>query len=211
MVESDLGSKDHPISDVKSGKANGDSKGIELKVVTVSDSAKRCDAEKGNSYDKVGFEKAIELAGYGKFHYFLLATCGFVSTSEEMDVISMSFILPSAQCDLNLNTHTKGWLNCIIFIGMMAGAYVWGSVADSLGRKKVLIAISIMNALCIVASSFCQTYELFMLFRFLNGAALGGSGPVIWSYFAEFQPKKKRGSMLSFMAAFWTLGNLFVA
>lgn len=45
----------------------------------------------------------------------------------------------------------------------------------------------------------------FPLFR------LGGSGPVIWSYFAEFQPKAKRGSMLSFMAAFWTLGNLFVA
>lgn len=40
---------------------------------------------------------------------------------------------------------------------------------------------------------------------------MGGSGPVIWSYFAEFQPKAKRGSMLSFMAAFWTLGNLFVA
>lgn len=34
---------------------------------------------------------------------------------------------------------------------------------------------------------------------------------MIWSYFAEFQPKKKRGAMLSFMAAFWTLGNLFVA
>lgn len=40
---------------------------------------------------------------------------------------------------------------------------------------------------------------------------MGGSGPVIWSYFAEFQPKAKRGSMLSFMAAFWTIGNLFVA
>lgn len=108
---------------------------------------------------------------YGKFHYLLLAVCGFVSTSEEMDVISMSFILPSAQCDLNLNTQTKGWLNSIIFIGMMAGAYTWGSVADSLGRKKVLIVSSFMNALCIVASSFSQSYELFMLFRFLNGAA----------------------------------------
>lgn len=41
--------------------------------------------------------------------------------------------------------------------------------------------------------------------------ALGGAGPVIWSYFAEFQPRHKRGSMLSFMAAFWTLGNLLVA
>lgn len=99
------------------------------------------------------------------------STISLVSTSEEMDVISMSFILPAAQCDLDLNTQTKGWLNSIIFIGMMAGAYCWGSAADSLGRKKVLIVISIMNALCIVASSFCQTYGLFMLFRFLNGAA----------------------------------------
>lgn len=161
--------------------------------------------------EKVDFERAIELTGYGRFHYYLLAVCGFVSTSEEMDVISMSFILPSAQCDLKLNTQTKGWLNSIIFIGMMAGAYFWGSMADAVGRKKVLIVISFMNALCIIASSFSQNYEFFMLFRFLNGAALGGSGPVIWSYFAEFQPKQKRGSMLSFMAAFWTLGNLFVA
>lgn len=160
---------------------------------------------------RADFEQAIELTGYGKFHFILLGICGLVSTSEEMDVISMSFILPSAQCDLDLNTHTKGWLNSIIFIGMMVGAYVWGSIADSLGRKRVLIVISFMNALCIIASSFSQTYGMFMLFRFLNGAALGGSGPVIWSYFAEFQPLSKRGSMLSFMAAFWTLGNLFVA
>lgn len=38
-------------------------------------------------------------------HYYLLAICGLVSTSEEMDVISMSFILPSAQCDLDLDTQ----------------------------------------------------------------------------------------------------------
>nr|AAQ88395.1 SV2-like protein 2 [Ctenocephalides felis] len=180
-----------------------------------SDKRGKNDPEKGQSDPSkkiaADFETAIDMTGYGKFHYALLAVCGFVSTSEEMDVISMSFILPSAQCDLKLNTHTKGWLNSIIFIGMMFGAYLWGSLADSVGRKRVLIAISFMNALCIVASSFSQSYGLFMLFRFLNGAALGGSGPVIWSYFAEFQPKAKRGSMLSSMAAFWTLGNLCVA
>lgn len=120
---------------------------------------------------KADFEQAIELTGYGKFHYLLLAICGLVSTSEEMDVISMSFILPSAQCDLDLNTQTKGWLNSIIFIGMMVGAYVWGSIADTVGRRKVLIVISFMNAVCIVASSFSQTYSLFMIFRFLNGVA----------------------------------------
>lgn len=130
----------------------------------------KVDPEKGH-ITKADFELAIELTGYGKFHYILLAICGLVSTSEEMDVISMSFILPSAQCDLHLNTQTKGWLNSIIFIGMMVGAYFWGSLADSMGRKRVLIVISIMNAMCIVASSFTQNYILFMLFRFLNGAA----------------------------------------
>ncbi|KAL2730195.1 synaptic vesicle glycoprotein 2B, partial [Vespula maculifrons] len=195
--------------DVKDERPNGcGSK--ELELARIGPKEKNLDPEKGSCI-KADFEKAIELTEYGKFHYFLLTVCGFVSTSEEMDVISMSFILPSAQCDLKLDTQAKGWLNSIIFIGMMAGAYAWGSVADALGRRKVLIAISFMNALCIVASSFSQSYELFMFFRFLNGAALGGSGPVIWSYFAEFQPKSKRGSMLSFMAAFWTLGNLFVA
>lgn len=54
---------------------------------------------------------------------------------------------------------------------MMAGAYFWGSVADSLGRKKVLIIISFMTGVCIVASSFSQSYAFFMFFRFLNGAA----------------------------------------
>ncbi|XP_068622746.1 synaptic vesicle glycoprotein 2B-like [Battus philenor] len=213
MVETDPGPKNSHNCDVKDKlQLNGPgSKTAELGIVPSLKTSAKSDPEKVLNSEKADFERAIELTGYGRFHYLLLAVCGLVSTSEEMDVISMSFILPSAQCDLNLTTHTKGWLNSIIFIGMMVGAYAWGSVADSLGRKRVLIAISVVNALAIVASSFSQNYELFMLFRFINGAALGGSGPVIWSYFAEFQPKKKRGAMLSFMAAFWTLGNLFVA
>jgi len=203
MVEGDTSPNKKANSDVKSSTLFKGSRDLDVK--------KPLDPEKGAISDKADFEGAIEHTGYGQFHYILLGICGLVSTSEEMDVISMSFILPSAECDLELTTQNKGWLNSIIFVGMMAGAYAWGSVADALGRKKVLIVISFMNALCIVASSFSQSYEVFMLFRFLNGAALGGSGPVIWSYFAEFQPKSKRGSMLSFMAAFWTLGNLFVA
>ncbi|XP_046966523.1 synaptic vesicle glycoprotein 2B-like [Vanessa cardui] len=213
MIETDPGPKKPHNCDVKTEhQINGpSSKTIDLGVVPSLKTPAKLDPEKCPNSEKADFERAIELTGYGRFHYLLLAVCGLVSTSEEMDVISMSFILPSAQCDLELTTQTKGWLNSIIFIGMMVGAYAWGSVADSLGRKRVLIAISIINALAIVASSFSQNYELFMFFRFMNGAALGGSGPVIWSYFAEFQPKKKRGAMLSFMAAFWTLGNLFVA
>lgn len=172
MKEGDYKPNINQVDDVKGEPViNGNgSKDLELTTLDLPRKEVGKDPEKGSS-NKADFEGAIEKTGYGKFHFALLLVCGFVSTSEEMDVISMSFILPSAECDLKLSTHSKGWLNSIIFIGMMAGAYAWGSVADSLGRKKVLIAISFMNGICIVASSFSQSYELFMIFRFLNGAA----------------------------------------
>lgn len=73
--------------------------------------------------------------------------------------------------------------------------------------KWCRVSLSIHSALCVKRGTSAST--IIIIHYIIN--RLGGSGPVIWSYFAEFQPKSKRGSMLSFMAAFWTVGNLFVA
>ena len=56
-------------------------------------------------------------AGYGKFHVLLLALCGWAVSSDAIEVLSVSFMLPSAQCDLKLSSGDKGWLNAIIFGG----------------------------------------------------------------------------------------------
>ena len=38
-------------------------------------------------------------------------------------------MIPAA-CDLNMTSTEKGWLNAIIFVGMMIGGYVFGGAAD---------------------------------------------------------------------------------
>ena len=38
-----------------------------------------------------------------------------------------------------------------------------------------------------------------------------GSIPVIFSYFTEFQPKEKRGMIISALATFWMCGNIVAA
>ena len=38
---------------------------------------------------------------------------------------------------------------------------------------------------------------------------VGGSIPVVWTYFAEFQPAKYRGGALSFLASFWMVNVVF--
>lgn len=40
---------------------------------------------------------------------------------------------------------------------------------------------------------------------------VGGSIPVIFSYFTEFQPKDRRGKMISALATFWMFGNIIAA
>ena len=41
--------------------------------------------------------------------------------------------------------------------------------------------------------------------------SVGGSIPVIFSYFTEFQPKDRRGMMISALATFWMCGNIIAA
>ena len=35
--------------------------------------------------------------------------------------------------------------------------------------------------------------------------------PVIFAYYTEFQPKDRRGSMISLLATFWMSGNIIAA
>ena len=38
-------------------------------------------------------------------------------SSDAVEVLSVSFLLPSATCDLQLSSQDKGWLNAIVFVG----------------------------------------------------------------------------------------------
>ena len=56
-------------------------------------------------------------SGFGKFHYWLLLVCGWANASDAIELLCISFLLPSAECDLKLTTSDKGWLSATAFIG----------------------------------------------------------------------------------------------
>lgn len=45
----------------------------------------------------------------------------------------------------------------------------------------------------------------------LHHYRVGGSIPVIFSYYTEFLPKYRRGAMISALATFWMGGNIIAA
>ncbi|XP_041374930.1 synaptic vesicle glycoprotein 2C-like [Gigantopelta aegis] len=157
------------------------------------------------------FEDAIKSTGYGKYHIYILLLCGWAVSSDAVEVLSVSFLLPSASCDLHMNSADKGWLSAIVFVGMLVGGYLWGSLADRTGRRSTLMWSLLLNGVGGLVSSTAQVFWFFLLMRFISGIGVGGSIPVIFSYFVEFQPKDRRGTMISVLATFWMGGNIMAA
>lgn len=68
----------------------------------------------------------------------LLAIAGMGWLFDAMDVGILSFIIAALHTDWNLTPDQMKWIGSVNSIGMAAGAFVFGMLADRIGRKKCL-------------------------------------------------------------------------
>jgi hypothetical protein len=71
--------------------------------------------------------------------------------------------------------------------------------------EEVLLAFSSAALPFCWAMSLAATYLATSLA--CDVCRVGGSIPVVWTYFAEFQPANRRGGALSFLATFWMVSS----
>lgn len=152
------------------------------------------------------YEQALLHTGFGWFHYNMLALCGMIYMNTAIGVTILSFVLPVATCDFQMTSSDKGWLTAAPMLGMLVGSYFWGCLADTKGRKRVLIATLLGDALCGLVSSLSQHFLFFLLVRLLNGFNVAGAMGICFPYLGEFQPTKYREKILCWMEMFWTVG-----
>ena len=112
-----------------------------------------------------------------------------------------------------MTSTDEGILTAAIFLGMMLGGWVWGSMADQAkyGRIKVLQYSLFVNALFGALSSIAINFWMLLLIRFISGVGVGGSIPVTFSYASEFFDNKVRGKYLALIAVSWPVGAIFTS
>eukprot|EP00124_Ichthyophonus_hoferi_P002505 Ihof_evm5s173 gene=Ihof_evmTU5s173 len=159
-----------------------------------------------NSYDQT-----LKQIGVGRFQWALLLLCGWANAADAVEIIVISFTLPATAKELHLTDKMNGLLTSVIFIGMMFGGWIWGTYADLKGRRQTLMLSMFVNFLFAFISGFSVSFEMLAIFRFLSGLGVGGSIPVVFSYFCEFLPPAHRGKFLSYLAAFWMVGSIMCA
>ncbi|XP_052830426.1 synaptic vesicle glycoprotein 2C [Octopus bimaculoides] len=184
---------------------------LETQNLLESDASDNESVTKDNKPDSTSYEDALEATGNGIFNYLLTFICGWAVSSDAIEIMSLSFVLPSTTCDFNISEFNVAILNSSMFVGMLIGGYMWGIIADEIGRRKVLLCSLTINGVAGLVSSVAQEFWLFTSMRFISGIGVGGSVPVVFSYFIEFQPKKRRGAMVSLLASFWMSGTILAA
>uniref|UniRef100_A0AAQ6IGY7 Major facilitator superfamily (MFS) profile domain-containing protein n=1 Tax=Anabas testudineus TaxID=64144 RepID=A0AAQ6IGY7_ANATE len=157
------------------------------------------------------YEEIMEDCGHGKFQWTLFIVLGLALMADGVECFVVSFALPSAEKDLCLSNADKGMLGLIVFLSMMAGAFLWGGLADKVGRRRCLLVALAINCVFAFLSSFAQGYGFFLFFRLLSGIGIGGTVPIVYSYFSEFLQMDKRGEHLSWLCMFWMVGGIYAS
>lgn len=156
------------------------------------------------------FDKAVAATEFGKFHYLLLILCGFIYLDTALEITLLSFVIPAAKCDFEMSSDDAGLLNAAPMLGMMFGSYFWGCLADTRGRKGVLIASLLLDGFAGIASSVSPYFPLFVFCRFISGFGIAGAMGICFPYLGEFQCTKYREKVLGWMELFWTGGIILL-
>ncbi|XP_026091122.1 synaptic vesicle glycoprotein 2C [Carassius auratus] len=157
------------------------------------------------------YELIIQECGHGRFQWQLFFVLGLALMSDGVEVFVVGFVLPSAETDMCVPNSGAGWLGSVVYLGMMVGAFFWGGLSDKVGRRQCLLVCMSVNGFFSFLSSFVQGYSTFLFCRMLSGFGIGGAVPIVFSYFAEFLAREKRGEHLSWLCMFWMVGGIYAS
>lgn len=117
------------------------------------------------------YEVALERLGFGLFHVILLAINGVALLSDAIEILSISFIFPVLirNRDWDVGNKEQAVLSSVIFVGMLFGSYVWGGLADLIGRRPTMILSLTISFLFGVLSAFSPYFWLFVSLRLISG------------------------------------------
>jgi len=95
---------------------------------------------------------------------------------------------------------TQNWLGFTVasaLYGTVIGSLIVGTLADLLGRKKILFGLAVAYLVSAVGCAVAGDWWTFIIARFLGGLAIGGSSVVAPLYIAEIAPPAWRGRLVA--------------
>ncbi|WP_203461418.1 Bcr/CflA family multidrug efflux MFS transporter [Enterobacter cloacae] len=116
-----------------------------------------------------------------------------------LPVISAQFGVPAGSAQMTLSTY---------ILGFALGQLFYGPMADSLGRKPVILGGTLIFAAAAVACALAQSIDQLIVMRFFHGLAAAAASVVINALMRDIYPKEEFSRMMSFVMLVTTIAPL---
>jgi sugar porter (SP) family MFS transporter len=121
-------------------------------------------------------------------------------------------IINGAMLDLvkyfNLTPAIQGWTVSSALVGCILGTILIGKPGDIFGAQRLLQLLAVLFLSSSVGCGLAPTINVFILFRFIGGLAIGGASVLCPVYISEISPPKHRGLLASTFQLAIVLGIL---
>ncbi|MCR8692135.1 sugar porter family MFS transporter [Rhodococcus pyridinivorans] len=112
----------------------------------------------------------------------------------------------SIQDNFALSSFVTGFAVAIALLGCAVGAWFAGRLADSWGRKRVMLLGSALFVISSIGSGLAFSVPDLMLWRVLGGLGIGIASVIAPTYISEIAPARYRGALASLQQLAITLG-----
>jgi putative MFS transporter len=151
-----------------------------------------------------------EPARLTRAHWELMVTLAIALVIDTMKPASLGFVVPGMAKEYGLTRAAVAVLPFSALSGTMVGSFVWGVLADLLGRRAAILLAAVM----FIGTSICGAMPSFawnIVMCFLMGLSAGGMLPITYTLLAETIPTRHRGWFLVLLGGLGSVGGYIAA
>jgi MFS transporter, AAHS family, 4-hydroxybenzoate transporter len=148
----------------------------------------------------------IDQQPVGGYQIKLLLMCAAVLFLDGFDTQAIGYVAPALAREWGLTKAALGPVFSAGLFGLMIGALLFGPLADRIGRKKIIMFSTLAFGIGTLATAFIQDVNSLLAIRFLTGLGLGGAMPNLIAMTSEFNPRRRRATMVMIMFCGFSVG-----
>ena len=154
----------------------------------------------------------------GAYQISIVALCVAINMIDGFDILAVPFTAPALAREWGLSPERVGFLFSAGLAGIGLGALVFSFLADTWGRRPVILICITLMSVGMVATTFADGLDFMATCRVVTGLGIGGMAPAAGTLAIEYSPRSRRtlsvalvvigypvGAMLGGFIAIWLL------
>jgi MFS transporter, putative metabolite:H+ symporter len=128
----------------------------------------------------------LERLPFSRFHLRLAAILGVGTFFDAFDALTIATALAVVFTTLHINFLYAGVLISTAYVGQFVGAWIFGYLSETYGRKFAFVTALLLFGIMSVATAFAWDFQSLVICRIVQGLGLGGEIPVAGALFGEY-------------------------